>query len=252
MILIIMMLWEVYAPRRKLNYARQGRWFSNISLSIINTLLVRFTLGAAAYFTATVAYEQGWGLLNLVSLPSWLSTVIAIVLLDLAIYGQHTASHQWSWLWRLHKIHHTDLDIDVTTAVRFHPAEIFLSMIYKVACVVILGANPIAVIIFELILSSSALFNHSNIAMPQKVDAVIRWFIVTPDMHRVHHSVIRSETDSNYGFSLSIWDRLFGTYIDQPQAGHINMTIGLAEYQKLDDTALNRLLVMPLKSDREL
>ena len=248
----MMILWEVYAPRRKLNYARKTRWFGNISLSIINTFFVRFTLGAAAYLTALAVLEQGWGLLNIVSLPSWLSIVIAIVVLDLAIYGQHTASHQWSWLWRLHKVHHTDLDIDVTTAVRFHPAEIFLSMIYKVVCVAILGANPTAVIIFEVILSSCALFNHSNIAIPQKVEAVIRLFIVTPDMHRVHHSVIRSETDSNYSFSISIWDRLFGTYTDQPQAGHLNMTIGLAEYQKLDDTTLNNLLLMPLKSDREL
>lgn len=251
-LLLVIILWEIVVPRRQLSYTRQRRWLTNISLSILNTLLVRFSLGATAFITATAAFEHGWGLLNIVLLPSYLSVIITIVLLDLAIYGQHVASHHWSWLWRLHKVHHTDLDFDVSTAVRFHPAEIILSMVYKVVCIALLGADPIAVIAFEIILSSSALFNHSNISIPQKVDAVIRLFIVTPDMHRVHHSIIRSETDSNYGSSLSVWDRLFSCYTAQPKAGHINMIIGLAEYQKMDDISLKRLLVLPLKSGRDL
>jgi len=246
-ILVIMMVWEFYSPRRKLHYTRRQRWLSNISLSIINVLVLRFSIAGAAVWASTSTTNQ-WGLLHLIDLPNWLAIIISIVLLDLAIYGQHRASHQWSWLWRLHKIHHTDLDLDVTSAVRFHPIEIVLSMCYKVICIYIIGASPVAVIAFEIILSSCALFNHSNITIPLTLDKLIRLFIVTPDMHRIHHSVIPSETNSNYGFSISVWDRIFATYIDQPQAGHINMTIGLAEYQYIEDVAIQRLLLMPFKN----
>lgn len=251
-ILVLMVCWEIYAPRRSLIYPRWQRWTTNISLSILNILFVRLTVGAAAFVAATTAFDHGWGILNSADLPPWLTVIITLVVLDVAIYAQHIASHHWRWLWRLHKIHHTDLDFDVTTAVRFHPIEIALSMGFKVICIFILGANPIAVIAFEIILSSCALFNHSNIYMPRKIDALLRLLLVTPDMHRVHHSVIPIETNSNYGFSISVWDHLFGTYTAQPKAGHTEMTIGLASYQKIDDIVLPRLLVMPLNVDKDV
>jgi len=251
-ILVLMICWEVYAPRRKLIYPRGQRWTTNISLSVLNILFVRLTVGAAAFVAATTAFDHGWGILNSVDLPSWLTIIITLVVLDLAIYGQHVASHHWRWLWRLHKIHHTDLDFDVTTAVRFHPIEIALSMCFKVILIFILGADPIAVIAFEIILSSCALFNHSNIYMPKQSDTLLRLLLVTPDMHRVHHSVIPAETNSNYGFSISVWDRLFDTYTDEPTAGHTNMIIGLADYQQIDNIVLHRLLLMPLNSDKDV
>lgn len=242
-----MILWEIIAPRRQILISRWQRWSVNFSLSILNILIMRISIATAAVWAANIAMEYKWGLLNLILLPNAIKLILGLVLLDLAIYGQHRASHRWSWLWRLHKIHHTDLDFDVTTAIRFHPIEIFLSMSYKVICILIIGASPSAVILFEIILSSCALFNHSNIKIPLSVDKVLRLFIVTPDMHRVHHSVIKHETDSNYGFSISLWDRLFNSYIDQPKLGHTNMKIGLAQYQQVEDVKIPRLLLMPFK-----
>jgi len=242
-----MIAWELISPRRQLKQPRLKRWLANLGLSVLSTLLLRFTIATAAILAATYATAQGLGLLNLINLPSWLAFILGIVLLDLAIYGQHRASHQWSWLWRLHKIHHTDLELDVSSAIRFHPVEILLSMCYKSICILIIGVNPVTVIIFEIILSSCALFNHSNVKLPLAADRILRLVLVTPDMHRVHHSVIQTETDSNYGFSISVWDRLFASYIDQPKQGHDKMTIGLAQYQKVDDVALSRLLLMPFK-----
>ena len=239
---------EFYAPRRKLSYSRWKRWPVNLTLTIINSLMIKFTVVAIAYVAAVSAFEHHWGLLNILAVPNWLTFIITIILLDLAIYGQHIASHKWRWFWRLHKIHHTDLDFDVTTSVRFHPVEIIVSMAYKLFCIYLIGANPTGVIAFEIILSSCALFNHSNINIPLAADKLIRRILVTPDMHRVHHSVIRTETDSNFGFSISIWDRLFKTYTDQPKEGHINMTIGLPEYQYSNDVKLPRLLLMPFKT----
>lgn len=247
-VFVIMLAWELYAPRRSLNHSRWQRWATNISLTVISTVIIRFSVGAAAFITASYAAERSWGLLNSIQLPLWLTIAASIVLLDIAIYWQHRASHKWHWLWQLHKIHHTDQDFDVTTGIRFHPLEIIVSMAYKIVCIVFIGANPIAVIAFEIILSSCALFNHSNIRLPLVIDKVLRLFIVTPDMHRVHHSVIQSETDSNYSFSISLWDRLFGSYTAQPKEGHLGMQIGLSDYPADKDVQLSRLLMMPFKA----
>ncbi len=248
-ILVIMIVWEIIAPRRQILQSRWQRWSVNLGLSLFNMLIMRFTLAGAALWAAVMAQEQQWGLLSLIDAANGLEIVISLVLLDLAIYGQHRASHRWKWLWRLHKVHHTDLDFDVTTAVRFHPIEIILSMIYKVVVIFIIGVSIEAVFIFEVILSSCALFNHSNIKLPLLIDKVLRLFVVTPDMHRVHHSVIQAETDSNYGFSISVWDRLFNSYTDQPQQGHTAMTIGLTIYQHVEDVQLPRLLLMPFQRE---
>lgn len=246
-VLITMIALELIVPRRQLLHSRLQRWSANLGLSVLSMLLMRFTIASTAILAATYATSHNWGLLSIINLPMWLNFALSIVLLDLAIYGQHRASHRWAWLWRLHKVHHTDLDLDVTSAIRFHPIEILLSMCYKGLCILIIGVNPIAVIVFEVILSSCALFNHSNIKLPLAVDKVLRLVLVTPDMHRVHHSVIQTETDSNYGFSISIWDRLFGSYVDQPKLGHNKMTIGLSQYQHIDDVSVSRLLLMPFK-----
>ncbi len=246
-ILLLMIAWEILSPRRKLIYTRWRRWSENIGISVLNMVIMRFTIAGAALFAASSAQEHGWGLLNSIELPIWLVFILSIVLLDLAIYGQHRASHHFALLWRLHKVHHTDLEFDVTTAIRFHPIEILLSMIYKVICIYIIGVQPIAVIAFEVILSSCALFNHSNIYIPKKIDTLLRLFIVTPDMHRIHHSVIQSETDSNYGFSISVWDRLFASYTEQPRNGHQDMAIGLTHYRVPKELSLQRLLILPFK-----
>ena len=246
-ILCLMVVWEYYAPRRPLRYRRLQRWPINFALSIIGMLLVRFTVGGVAYIAALSAMDNQTGLLNQMSMPVWLSIFVTLLLLDLAIYGQHIASHRWQWLWRFHKVHHTDLDFDVTTGIRFHPIEILISMGYKVIMIYIIGCHPVAVIAFEVILSGTALFNHSNIFIPLNIDRWLRLGIVTPDMHRVHHSSIKIETDSNFGFSISLWDRLFGTYIDQPTLGHENMVIGLEQYRYSPDVGIKQLLLMPFK-----
>jgi sterol desaturase/sphingolipid hydroxylase (fatty acid hydroxylase superfamily) len=245
--LVLMMFWEAKAPRRQLRYSRWQRWPINIGLSAITAVLLRFTIGGIAYFSAVLAAEMQFGLLNLVLLPEWLSLVVALILFDLAVFGQHLAMHRWPLLWRLHKVHHTDLDFDVTTAVRFHPVEIILSLIYKVIIISLLGAPALAVLIFELILSTSALFNHGNIMIPVHWDKRLRWLLVTPDMHRIHHSTTQTETDSNFGFSVSIWDRLFGTYTDEPALGQNGMKIGLSQLRTSPAVTLKKLLLMPFK-----
>jgi sterol desaturase/sphingolipid hydroxylase (fatty acid hydroxylase superfamily) len=247
-VLTLMMLWETYAPRRPLRYSRWQRWPINIGLSAITAVLLRFTIGGIAYFSAILATEMQFGLLNLILLPEWLSLVLALILFDLAVFGQHLAMHRWPLLWRLHKIHHTDLDFDVTTAVRFHPIEIIVSLIYKVIVISVLGAPALAVLIFELILSTSALFNHGNIMIPVQWDKRLRWLLVTPDMHRIHHSTTQTETDSNFGFSISIWDRLFGTYTNEPALGQSGMEIGLSQFRNSPAVTLKKLLLMPFKS----
>lgn len=246
--LLLMMAWEAYSPRRPLRYSRWQRWPINIGLSAITTVLLRFSIGGIAYFSAVLAAEMQFGLLNIVILPFVLSVVLALVLFDLAVYGQHLLLHRWPLLWRLHKVHHTDLDFDVTTAVRFHPVEIVLSLFYKVFVISLLGAPAIAVLIFELILSTSALFNHSNIAIPVAWDRRLRWLFVTPDMHRIHHSTAQGETDSNFGFSVSLWDRLFSTYTPEPALGQTGMHIGLSQYQYSPAVTLKKLLLMPFRS----
>jgi sterol desaturase/sphingolipid hydroxylase (fatty acid hydroxylase superfamily) len=206
----------------------------------------------AAVAAAEWARIAGWGAFNLLGWPLWLEILIAIVVLDLAIYGQHVLFHKVPVLWRLHQVHHADVDFDVSTALRFHPVEIALSMLIKIAVVLALGAPAIAVVLFEIILNGCAMFNHANVKLPGWLDAILRRILVTPDMHRVHHSVIRRETDSNFGFNLSIWDRIFGTYRAQPEAGHAGMTIGLSEYQSEDPTRFSWSLLLPFRRRRAI
>ena len=227
----LMALLEFVLPKKQRALPRVGRWFTNWSLVVIDSIALRLLIPIAAVAVAQWTNDNGIGLLSLVALPWWLSCLIAIVVLDMLIYWQHVASHHWPMLWRFHKVHHADRDIDVTTGARFHPVEIVLSMLYKFVCILILGAPALAVFLFEVLLNASAMFNHSNVRLAKPLDKWVRRIIVTPDMHRVHHSVEVDETNSNYGFFLSVWDRLFGSYIDQPKQGHDEMIIGLREYQ---------------------
>lgn len=230
-VLTAMSLWEYAAPRRPRMLPRLQRWPANLSVVMLNTLLVRATMPAAALGVATFAEAQGWGLLHQAAVPAWVAAVAGIVLLDLAIYAQHVAFHAAPVLWRLHRMHHADLDLDVTTGARFHPVEIVLSLLIKFAVIVALGVPPVAVVLFEILLNATSMFNHSNVRIVPALEPALRWLVVTPDMHRVHHSIERDETDSNFGFNLSLWDRLFGTYRAQPRAGHQAMTIGIPEFR---------------------
>jgi sterol desaturase/sphingolipid hydroxylase (fatty acid hydroxylase superfamily) len=244
----IMGLWELRAPRRVLRVSKALRWANNIALVVLNTLLLRLLFPAAALGMAAFAAEQGWGLLNYVELPFWLAVVVAVVALDFAIWLQHVMVHAIPALWRLHRVHHADPDYDLTTGARFHPIEIVLSMLIKFATIAVLGPPMVAVLLFELLLNATAMFNHGNVRLPAKVDRVLRWLVVTPDMHRVHHSVEDDETNSNFGFNLPWWDRLFGTYRDQPRGGHEAMTIGIRGYtQPRDVSWLPALLALPFR-----
>jgi len=242
---VIMAGWEVRRPRRPLSQPKGKRWSVNLAITFIDMAFVRFTIGAAAVSTAVYARTGGWGLLNSVDVPSVLSFIITITVLDMAIYLQHVISHALPIFWRLHRVHHSDLDYDVTTGLRFHPFEIFVSMVYKSALAAALGANPWGMVVFEIILNSSSQFNHGNVQMPQSLDRILRLFIVTPDMHRVHHSWEVKETNSNFGFFFPWWDRLFGTYRDQPDDGHTEMTIGLTDYRVQEKLGLWQLLYLP-------
>ena len=226
----VMALWELVAPCRKLRVSKLLRWASNISLVVINILVVRVLFPAAAAGVAIFVAQRGWGLFNLLDMQLPLAIVLSVVILDFAIWLQHVAVHYIPLLWRLHRVHHADLDFDVTTGARFHTLEIIFSMLVKFVVILLLGPPVAAVVIFEIVLNATAMFNHSNISLPAGLDRVVRWFMVTPDMHRVHHSVIRAETNSNFGFNLPWWDRLFGTYRAQPAAGHQGMQIGLPEF----------------------
>ena len=230
-VLIAMAALEAAFPRKDRALPRAHRWLTNGGFVVVDTLALRIVLPVLAVGMAEIAARKGWGLFNMVALPYWVEIALAFVILDLLIYAQHVASHKIPVLWRFHKVHHADRDIDATTGVRFHPVEIVFSMGYKLACVVVLGPAALAVFLFEVVLNAAALFNHANVRLPVGVDRALRRVIVTPDMHRVHHSVHRQETDSNYGFFLSVWDRAFRTYIAQPREGHDAMTIGLGEYQ---------------------
>jgi len=244
-VLLIMAVFEVVAPRRDLVLEKPKRWFTNLALVAVDTLALRLLFPILAVGVAEIATARGWGLLSLTGWPAWLEILLAVVALDLAIYGQHVASHKIPILWRVHKVHHADRDIDVTTGLRFHPVEICLSMLYKFVIVIVLGAPAFAVFLFEVLLNGTAMFNHSNVKLSGALDRLVRLLIVTPDMHRVHHSVIQSEHDTNYGFNLSIWDRLFRTYTDQPSKGHTGMTIGLAPYQTEKPGRLGWSLALP-------
>ena len=249
-IFLTMISWEYLNPRRKQPMNRKQRWPINIGLAAFNMILMRLTLGGAAYFSAIAATERGWGLLNGLTMPDWLGFTVTLLVLDFAIYCQHIIFHKWPLLWRLHQIHHTDLAFDATTAIRFHPLEILISMIYKVACVYLLGGDPLAVIAFEIILNGAATFNHSNVNIPVDLDKKLRWLIITPDMHRIHHSTVRAETDSNYGFSISCWDRLCRTYVENPRQDQTEMEIGLKSFRNQTELGFLQLLTLPFKTLR--
>jgi sterol desaturase/sphingolipid hydroxylase (fatty acid hydroxylase superfamily) len=230
-IFVVMLLWENTAPKRKLSVSRIQRWTHNIGLLLVNSLVLRLLFPAAAVGLAYSAASMGWGLFNHLVLPYWLEVTLAVLLLDLAIYLQHRLMHHLPLLWKLHRVHHADLDIDMTTGSRFHTLEILVSMLIKWLVIFLLGPALLAVLIFEMLLNGMAVFNHANVRFPARLDGVLRGLLVTPDMHRVHHSILRHETDSNFGFNLSIWDRLFGTYVDQPEKGHQGMTIGIPGFR---------------------
>ena len=244
-VFILVALAEMLAPRRALSTAKGMRWFGNLGIVFINTLAVRALFPVAAVGMALLADERGWGLLNNVEIPYWLAVVIAVVVLDFVIYLQHVMFHAVPLLWRFHMMHHADLDFDVTTGARFHPVEIVISMLIKLAAISVFGPPVLGVLIFEVLLNATAMFNHSNWRLPVIVDRVLRLFVVTPDMHRVHHSVIARETNSNFGFNLPWWDRLFGTYRAKPQQGHEGMTLGLAQFRDPKRLTLPWMLALP-------
>ncbi|HHJ17152.1 MAG TPA: sterol desaturase family protein [Gammaproteobacteria bacterium] len=231
-IFAVMAVWELMAPRRVLSVSKAVRWANNLGLVFLNSFILRLLFPAAAVGMAAFAAEQGWGLLNYYAVDAAIAIPLSIVAMDFVIYLQHVMVHAVPVLWRLHRVHHADPDYDVTTGARFHPLEIILSMLIKFATIMVLGPPVVAVIIFEVVLNATAMFNHANVKLPLGIDAVLRWLLVTPDMHRVHHSVEDDEANSNFGFSLPWWDRLFGTYRAQPRAGHEAMTIGIHTYKQ--------------------
>ena len=245
----VMAAWEIVAPRRDQRIGRGTRWPSNIGVVVLDTVLVRLLFPITAVGLALVAEAQGWGLLHALALPIWVSVPLAVMALDLAIYLQHVLFHAVPALWRLHRMHHADLEFDVTTGARFHPIEILLSMGIKLGVVAALGAPAVAVLAFEVLLNATSMFNHSNVRMPTWLDRVLRWIVVTPDMHRVHHSIAARETNSNFGFNLPWWDRLFGTYRDQPAAGHDGMTIGIEQFRDPAEQRLDHMLTQPFRDD---
>lgn len=246
--LVVMGLWETVAPARRLAVSRWLRWANNLGLVVLNTLLLRLLFPAAAVGVAIAARSQDWGVLNLWEPPPALAIMLSLIVLDFAIWLQHVIFHAIPALWRLHRVHHADLDYDVTTGLRFHPIEILLSMLIKFAVILLLGPPVAAVILFEVLLNAGAMFNHGNVRLPLALDRILRWFIVTPDMHRVHHSVEDDEANSNFGFNLSWWDRLMGTYREQPRAGHEGMTIGIRAYRTPRAvTWLPGLLALPFR-----
>ena len=248
-VLALMALWEVLAPRREQAVGRARRWPNNLGVVAVDAIVVRLIFPAAAVGMGILAEERGWGLLNNVALPFWLKVVAAVIVLDLVIYLQHVLFHAVPVLWRLHRMHHADLDFDVTTGVRFHPVEIVISMVIKLAAVAALGAPAVGVLAFEVLLNATSMFSHGNVRLPRAIDRVLRWIVVTPEMHRVHHSIERRETDSNFGFNLPWWDRLFGTYRAEPEAGHERMTIGIPQFRDPRELRLDRMLLQPLRND---
>ena len=247
-IFLLMISWECLSPRRVLSVGRKRRWIINLGLSALNIAIMRVTIGTVAYLSAITAKEHSFGLLNQFAIPNELSLLITVLFLDFAIYVQHILAHKWSLLWRLHQVHHTDIEMDATTTVRFHPLEITLSMVYKGVCIGLIGGNSAAILIFEIFLNITATFNHSNIYLPARLEKMIRSVLVTPDMHRIHHSVIPKETDSNYGFSISCWDRLFRTYTAEPQLPQTQMEIGLARFRQEQELSFYRLLLLPFQT----
>ena len=248
-VLVLMTLWEVLTPRRPQSIRRLLRWPNNLGLVILNSFLLRLLFPLAGVGMAFLAQTKGWGLFNIVSAPAWLAIPSAVVLLDLTIYGQHVMFHAAPLLWRLHRMHHADLEFDVTTGLRFHPGEIVVSTLIKLAAILLLGPAPNAVLVFEVMLNATSMFNHGNVSLPVPLDRVLRLFVVTPDMHRVHHSIDQRETDSNFGFNVPWWDRLFGTYRAQPALGHDRMTLGIDRFREPRELWLDRMLWQPMRRD---
>jgi sterol desaturase/sphingolipid hydroxylase (fatty acid hydroxylase superfamily) len=247
-VFIAMAAWELLAPRRQQSIGRLRRWPDNLGIVVLDTILLRLVFPTAAVGVALQAEAQGWGLRHALPAPPWVAVTAAVILLDLAIYLQHVLFHAVPALWRLHRMHHADLEFDVSTGVRFHPLEILLSMGLKLGVVVALGAPAVAVLIFEVLLNATSMFNHGNVRLPKQIDRVLRWIVVTPEMHRVHHSVIPRETDSNFGFNLPWWDRLFGTYRPAPAAGHETMAIGIEQFRDVRELRLDRMLTQPFRT----
>src|SRR5215471_214937 len=248
----VMAVWELLTPRRRPATGRNWRWPNNLGVLAVDVVLVRILLPITAVGLALFAEAHGFGLLNLIALPRWASIIISVVILDLAMYLQHVLFHAVPALWRLHRMHHADLEFDVTTGVRFHPVEILLSTAIKLAVVAALGTPAAAVLIFEVLLNATSMFNHGNVRLAARIDRVLRWIVVTAEMHRVHHSVVPRETNSNFGFNLPWWDRLFGTYRAQPTAGHEGMTIGIAQFRDPAELRLDRMLIQPFRDDDRL
>ena len=251
-IFALMISWEILSPRRNQPPDRKHRWTINLGLAAFNMLIVRATVGGLAYLSALYAGTHGIGLLNLVAVPTGLAIIASLLFLDFAIYCQHIIAHRWAWLWRLHQVHHTDVAFDASTAVRFHPLEIIISLLYKTMCVYLLGANPTAVLIFEILLNGAATFNHANVNLPIRLDKIIRTVLVTPDMHRIHHSTDPKEFNSNYGFCLSCWDRWCRTYTAEPKQPQTIMDIGLKPYREPQALSFIALLLLPFKALRRL
>jgi len=248
-VLAAMVVWELLAPLRHQRIGRLARWPSNFGVVALDALVVRLLLPIGAVALALLAEARGWGLFNALGLPAWAAIPLGIIVLDLAIYLQHVLFHAVPALWRLHRMHHADLEFDVTTGVRFHPIEILLSMAIKLGVVAALGAPAVAVLVFEVLLNATSMFNHANVRLPGGLDRALRWVVVTPDMHRVHHSIRPRETNSNFGFNLPWWDRLFGTYRAQPEAGHLAMVIGIDQFRDARELRLDHMLTQPFRDD---
>ena len=244
-IFVLMAVWEILASRRESSPGKGGRWLGNLGLVLVDTIVLRLLFPAAAVGMAITAANHDIGLFHWLELPYWLNLVLSIAILDFALYVQHVIFHAIPALWQLHMVHHADVDVDVTTGIRFHPLEVVLSMVIKLGLVVALGPPILGVLIFEIVLNASSMFNHANIRIPRRLEPFLRWLIVTPDMHRVHHSAIKRENSSNFGFNLPWWDRLLGTYIAQPAEGHERMKLGLEDFRSPIWRRLPRLLVMP-------
>ncbi len=242
-----MAVWEWLRPRRRLSVGRRPRWPGNLSILGLDILAVRLLVPTTVVGVALTASARGWGLLNALGLPAWAAIVIGVIALDFIIYAQHYVFHHVPMLWRIHRMHHADLDIDVTTGLRFHPIEILLSLMIKMAAVALIGVTAMAVLIFEVLLNATSMFNHSNVALPAWLEPIARWIVVTPQMHLVHHSVVRAETNSNFGFNLPWWDRLFGTYRAAPAAGEDGVTIGLPIFRAVGELHIVKLLTQPFR-----
>lgn len=238
---------EWLGPRRARTVSRWRRWPNNVGVAVLDTLLGRLVAPAGAVGFALLAEARGWGILQQVNWPAGVELLLSLLLLDLAIYWQHRLFHLVPALWRLHRMHHADLDVDVTTGARFHPGEILLSLGFKFLVIAALGAPAVSVLAFEVLLNATSMFNHSNVQMSESLERVLRCFVVTPDVHRVHHSVLRRETDSNFGFNLPWWDWLFRTYRAQPETGHADMALGLAQFRDPEEQRLDRLLTQPFR-----